>query len=276
MDFWQSIATSFDINNNVTCVLNQSWNGSAWVNVNQSIFAYDVNSNQISNLFQDWNGSSWDNYSLNNYTYDGNNNEISRLAQNWNGSSWDNAEKFTKNYDINNRIIYELYENWNGVVWENTYQNFYIHGISNDIITNALYQHWGGSSWINTSQLDKYYDVNGFLQSETIKSWNSLGTQIIFGDSSYHYSHIVSEINELTKQLKNFIISPNPTNSTLSILSTIEYKSIKIVNSIGQTVITKENHLEPISVSELSNGIYFIQLFDKKWNLLKTEKFIKE
>lgn len=48
------------------------------------------------------------------------------------------------------------------------------------------------------------------------------------------------------------------------------------MNTIGQTVLIFENKLEPISVLELTDGIYFIQLLDKKGVLLKTEKFIKE
>lgn len=74
----------------------------------------------------------------------------------------------------------------------------------------------------------------------------------------------------------NLIISPNPTNSTLSITSSFDYDTVKIINSIGQTVLIQENKQEPISVSNLSNGIYFIQLLDKKETLLRTEKFIKE
>lgn len=72
-----------------------------------------------------------------------------------------------------------------------------------------------------------------------------------------------------------FKISPNPANSILSITSDVEYNSIKIINSIGQAVANFENKPNTISVSELSNGIYFIQLFDKKGIILKTEKFIK-
>lgn len=87
---------------------------------------------------------------------------------------------------------------------------------------------------------------------------------------------LVTGINEKESTVDAITIFPNPTNSGISIKSTLDYNSIKIINSIGQTVITKENKSEPISVSNLSNGIYFIQLLDKKGSLLKTEKFIKE
>ena len=86
---------------------------------------------------------------------------------------------------------------------------------------------------------------------------------------------LLTDVEEKIKS-NNFFITPNPTSATLSITSSVDYDGIKIINSIGQTVLIQENKHEPISVSDLSNGIYFIQLLDKKGNLLKTEKFIKE
>lgn len=87
---------------------------------------------------------------------------------------------------------------------------------------------------------------------------------------------LYTSIDEKTAQNNLITISPNPTNSMLSINSTVEFRSIKIVNPIGQTIAVIENKSNTISVSDLSSGIYFIQLLDKKGNLLKTEKFIKE
>ena len=99
--------------------------------------------------------------------------------------------------------------------------------------------------------------------------------QVTYGDSSYHYFHLVTGIEEKNKK-EMLKISPNPTSTILSILSSVDYNSIKIINSVGQTILRIEDTPASISVSNLSNGIYFIQLLDKKGNLLKTEKFIKE
>ena len=74
----------------------------------------------------------------------------------------------------------------------------------------------------------------------------------------------------------NLSLFPNPSNSIFSITSNVDYNSINIINSIGQTVISFEDKPTTISVSDLSNGIYFIQLLDKKATVLKTEKFIRE
>ncbi len=296
---------TYDSNNNQTSFLSQTWNGSSWDNVNQIMMTYDVNNNLISQLHMSWNGVSWDNLFKSTYMYDINNNQLNELAQNWNGSSWenshqtintyninnnkiglvsqlwngtgwDNDKKGTMSYDINNRIIYELYEQWNGVAWENMRQIFSTHGANNAIVTNGIYQNWSGNTWVNSSKFDQPRDNNGFLQYETFKYWDNSGTNITSGDSTYHYSHVLAGIKELNYKSLNSVIFPNPTNSTLSITSTIDCSSIKIINSIAQTVSVIENKPNTISVSDLSNGIYFIQLLDKKGNLLKTEKFIKE
>lgn len=44
---------------------------------------------------------------------------------------------------------------------------------------------------------------------------------------------------------------------------------------MGQPVKTMEGNSGPIPVSDLPNGVYFIQLLDRNNNILKTEKFIK-
>lgn len=87
---------------------------------------------------------------------------------------------------------------------------------------------------------------------------------------------ILTSIDEKNVLKQAISIFPNPTNATLSINSSLDYSSVKIVNSIGRTTLFQENKQEVISISDLSNGIYFIQLLDKKGNILKTEKFIKE
>lgn len=81
-------------------------------------------------------------------------------------------------------------------------------------------------------------------------------------------------ITEYNNELK-LIIYPNPSNTTITINTIVKYCSVKVLNTIGQTVITSGNN-KAINVSSLENGIYFIQLFDEKNKMLKTEKFVKE
>ncbi len=270
------IMMTYDVNNNLISQEYKLWNSNSWVDLFKSTYVYDVNNNQLNELSQNWNGSSWENSHQTINTYNINNNKIGLVSQIWNGSGWDNDQKGTMSYDINNRIVYELYEQWNGVAWENMRQIFSTHGANNAIVTNGLYQNWNGNTWVNSNKFDQPRDNNGFVQYEAFKYWNNLGTHITSGDSTYHYSHVLAGINELNLKSINSVIFPNPSNSSLSIKSNVEYDNINIINSIGQTVATIEDKPTIISVSDLSNGIYFIHLLDKKGTLLKTEKFIKE
>ncbi len=83
-----------------------------------------------------------------------------------------------------------------------------------------------------------------------------------------------NSINELYL-LQNITIYPNPASSEITINSSVKFTTIKIVNTIGQTILTKESS-SSVLVSTLSNGIYFIELYDEEGKLLKIGKFIKE
>jgi len=75
---------------------------------------------------------------------------------------------------------------------------------------------------------------------------------------------------------KQISVYPNPTNTTLFIQSEsnnpLQYQ---IINSLGQIVLHGSVNENSIDVSRLFRGIYFIQLNDKKGQVL-TSKFIKE
>jgi hypothetical protein len=228
-------------------------------------------------LTENWNGSAWDNSYLETDTYDVNNNLIGFVLQNWNNSSWDNWRKSTRYYDINNRITSEILEQWNSMAWENLNRYLYTYAMNNSIVTNGVYQNWDGNVWVNFSNYDQTYDNNNFLKSYTYSNiWNNTGTHKVSGDSAYNYFHVVTRLNELPSKSQIISIFPNPAISALSITSSVDYNKVKIINSIGQTVANYEDEPTMISVFDLSNGIYFIQLLDKNGNLLKTEKFIKE
>jgi hypothetical protein len=73
----------------------------------------------------------------------------------------------------------------------------------------------------------------------------------------------------------SFTVYPNPTNSSLTINTSVNYTSIQIVNTLGQLAFTKEKSAS-LNVSSLPSGIYFIQLVDTKGSLIGKEKFVKE
>ncbi len=73
----------------------------------------------------------------------------------------------------------------------------------------------------------------------------------------------------------SFTVYPNPTNSTLTINTSLNYSSIQIINMLGQVVFTKEKSTL-LNLSSLPSGIYFIQLVDTKGSVIGKEKFVKE
>ncbi|MFM9947575.1 MAG: T9SS type A sorting domain-containing protein [Saprospiraceae bacterium] len=96
-------------------------------------------------------------------------------------------------------------------------------------------------------------------------------------DSTFQTINITSVgVNEISNT-NSFIAYPNPSTTTLTISKNIFGNfSYKIFNLPGQeiqtgTVSQSENE---ISIFTLSNGIYFIQLFDRN-KLLGQQKFIK-
>jgi hypothetical protein len=72
-----------------------------------------------------------------------------------------------------------------------------------------------------------------------------------------------------------FFVYPNPVNSILNISGDKIPARITLCNTLGQTVAEFSN-TNQINVGALANGIYVLQLYDKKGELLKTEKVIKQ
>jgi len=68
-------------------------------------------------------------------------------------------------------------------------------------------------------------------------------------------------------------IYPNPANNYIEIETTLQYSSIKIIDLTGKTI--KQTTLKTkIDVSNLTNGIYFIQIIGKRNTIM--QKFVKK
>ena len=73
---------------------------------------------------------------------------------------------------------------------------------------------------------------------------------------------------------RSFFLYPNPTNSKLNIETDFHYSFIKIINSIGQTVIEIDQS-NLLDVSFLKRGSYVIQLIGDNKEVLSHQKFVK-
>ncbi len=72
-------------------------------------------------------------------------------------------------------------------------------------------------------------------------------------------------------------IYPNPTESQLNIknIDLTQVKSMRVLNMLGQSVIEPASPLQTISLSELNNGMYVLQLELKNGQRF-AESFIKK
>ena len=93
-------------------------------------------------------------------------------------------------------------------------------------------------------------------------------------DSLYNMPNpLITGKNE-TENVSTMFIYPNPTTGKIN-LNTTEVVDIRIYNNTGQVVKSIQNSSGQIDVSDLNNGIYFLQM--KNQNSTKTSiyKFVK-
>jgi hypothetical protein len=72
---------------------------------------------------------------------------------------------------------------------------------------------------------------------------------------------------------KNIKIYPNPAHTEIYIQADTP-TILRLYDIFGREI--KDCHENKLSISELKKGLYFLRVFDKNGNLLKTEKLIKE
>ena len=115
-------------------------------------------------------------------------------------------------------------------------------------------------------------------------NWNwRVGTFVVNDLQSGQYSIAVIDktifgLNENVIDTKQMIIAPNPTENFVKISTKSENSEILIINSLGQTVNSYPISGNEITVSmvDYPAGIYYVNLIDKKKNIISTEKLVKK
>jgi hypothetical protein len=79
----------------------------------------------------------------------------------------------------------------------------------------------------------------------------------------------------------NFALYPNPANDRLYITfadASTKANLVRVINTLGQTVSTlsQPELQDGIDISNLTNGVYVLQIVDQQSNAVSTQKFIKE
>lgn len=85
---------------------------------------------------------------------------------------------------------------------------------------------------------------------------------------------IEHEENDLTAEIRVF---PNPVVNDLSVRSNIEIKDVILYNTLGKCIYQCSGSFNDLSIemSHLPQGTYVLNLFDKNYNCIKTQKIIK-
>ena len=85
------------------------------------------------------------------------------------------------------------------------------------------------------------------------------------------------DVSENTIDTKQMIVAPNPTENFVKINTKVENAELLIINSLGQTVYssTISGNKIILYVADYPAGIYYINLFDNKKNIISTEKLVK-
>jgi hypothetical protein len=302
--------------NNLTAT-HQVWDAttSIWKNSTNTIKTYDASNNNLTTVYQTWDTGTliWKNTTKYSYTYDSNNNQLTSLTQMWDAtiSSWINQNKDTATYNTNNQGINYISQSWNSLssTWENAGRLMNLVYTNGDLISweyqtwntstlvyepalnlvsvfdsnhhalNETFQTWVSltNSWENWNKSGYTFDSNENQLTRFSQDWNTTTNSWENVDQLYNYYSSVVGLQEFKNKQQDFIIYPNPTNSTISIISTTEHiNEINITDISGNIVFlekTDPQSFRKIDVGFLQSGIYFVKVKTINGELYK--KFIK-
>ncbi|MDG1476210.1 MAG: T9SS type A sorting domain-containing protein [Vicingaceae bacterium] len=128
--------------------------------------------------------------------------------------------------------------------------------------------------------LTAYYDMEGSVSGTGVTINNGSSTNLLDGTTigtqttpfSANSCFLPTNIEKISTQ--NIIVFPNPTSSELTLTATEQIEKINIIDLTGKTIRTIVNPNNSIDVSELSKGLYFLQVHSK--NGISNKRFVKE
>jgi hypothetical protein len=230
---------SSDGTNDTTIVVERSNNGGPFLNSSKIVILPGSNPNQFSHIGYRWNNNQWELGSKTFYYLS--------------SSKLDSVVSFTISGADSTRNSFTYY--------------YYSNGLDSSLQTvlQASNNQFDLRNKIIVEQKD-----NGKTKRFGIYSKN---TSTFIKTATVTYSNIASSIGEY--EINNAIsLYPNPANSNLqlNVSSNLIAQTLTIININGQ-IVKEIPYSSNIDISDLSNGIYFIQV--KSENGLSTQKLIK-
>lgn len=227
-------------------------------------YTYDANGNMLSETYAYATLGVYTNYNYLTYAYDANNNLIKRVTYEWDAdsndyiyASWDG--RITYSYDASNNRISHLRETydydqqgwlvdgWNPRLdW--TYEN------DNAVLINAYEFDYDIFEWVPT--MSGHVELHYNNMKSTFEMWT--------GGHQFEISYQTFQTPVLVKPNDYIKITcyPNPTQDVLYLSGLLE-KSKLVIYDLNGRIVQKtnvSNSLETIDMSNLQNGLYFIEI----------------
>ncbi|MFM9944520.1 MAG: T9SS type A sorting domain-containing protein, partial [Bacteroidia bacterium] len=299
------IEYGYDINHYLITDTYYEWNEVTKVYdvIDKIEYTYDAKGNKLTDSYSEWNAGTkkWD--VLDKYTnlYDAKDNQIRSLYQEWQVNKFVNSSKDSFTYDLSNNMHINVYAEWDALKskWtpvekiENTYDSKRNQTLSMRYVWEAR----GAGKWVNSykseSSFDTAYDVSQLIlpyDKETIDlhfktkhlktweySWNK-ATSVWDSAATTIYNYILQGSTGVRHIQNNSGIEvyPNPADDKVYIKTPNHYggMEVKIYALAGKLVQSNDmGNLEFINISDLKNGIYFLQISAGQ-NLLSIKKLI--
>jgi hypothetical protein len=180
---WDTISSSFEnferytfaynASGNVTLVLQELWDGSAWQNESRGTYTYDDNGYLISYFGEAWFEGSWINNTLGTYTNNGDGTRQITINQTWNRytGTWDNNWTYAYTYNGAGKVLTDVEELWWQGAWVNNVRDTYTYSGNN--LTNHLIEDGDGNrGWVNDHQVTYTYNGDGTVNQMIEQDWN--------------------------------------------------------------------------------------------------------
>jgi Secretion system C-terminal sorting domain len=124
-----------------------------------------------------------------------------------------------------------------------------------DVIKHFVFRNNGGTN-IPTAKIDEVH---------VGKTWADIFTPVVIVPDGIYDNSTMAQLN----------IIPNPAKNTIYFDGNLNAKKVMITDIFGRLVLN-QNFKTEISISQLTNGLYQVVLFDEQKNIIGTSKLIKQ
>ena len=277
IDAWQNdLRVSFIYNNSndVISFIGEQWLIGSWKVVEQDKYEYTYDITGKRSLYQQrWDTITniWVNYDKRDYLNDTQKLVLEEQHQTWNknSNSWEYYYKGVNTYNSNQKLKISKGQDYSFPSgWSDLGQTNYSYDSNGDLI-NELILTWTNEinssvKILKNSFQDNYINnTDGTVFQHTSQSWDVYKN---IWNNFYRDTYDYPTITDNKKQIDNvnFKIYPNPTSGIFTINSHFENTaSLNLIDILGKQVLNNYQiniGFNQIDVSELSKGVYFIQL----------------